>query len=103
MLSGRECRARIGDDARRSNTHVAGEFAEAEDFDAQSELLEQVAEVAPDPQATFTEGEPQRPRGNASQETWAAYAVSLGALGEDEASGMTRDQIVAAVSDGDAG
>ena len=42
--------------------------------------------------------EPARPRGNASQDAWAAYAVALGELSEDQAAGMSRDDIVAAVS-----
>jgi hypothetical protein len=41
--------------------------------------------------------EPERPRGNASQEVWRSYVVALGALSEEEASGMTRDELVAAV------
>jgi hypothetical protein len=41
--------------------------------------------------------EPERPRGNASQEVWRSYVVALGALSEEEVAGMTRDELVAAV------
>jgi hypothetical protein len=52
--------------------------------------------VAPAPFADGSD-EPERPRGNASQEAWMSYVVALGALSEEEASGMTRDELVAAV------
>ncbi len=55
-----------------------------------------VEEVPAGPQATFAETDPARPRGNGSQEAWAVYAVAVGAVSEDEAAGMSRDDLIAA-------
>jgi hypothetical protein len=75
------------------------------DAEADSDAVEKDAPVLVDTPgdrvqpAPFADGsdEPERPRGNGSQEAWAQYVVKLGSLSEEEASGMTRDELVAAV------
>jgi len=42
---------------------------------------------------TDAAGEPQRPADNAPKKAWQDYAVAIGAVGADDAAGMTRQQL----------
>lgn len=51
-------------------------------------MIAKVEEAAVEEEPTF-----EKPAGNASQETWATYALESGQASEDEVKGLTRDEL----------
>ena len=57
------------------------------------EMLEEVADLATEPEVEAETPVFERPAGNASQEAWATYALESRQASEDEVKGLTRDEL----------